>query len=186
MPNGLVIMHWDERIGAEVVAAHPKGTRVEERTLMQIYAQHEYSGQSGFVSLSIGTLNLSSYFTGPESKVYILLLMDMDEDSFEYEEILIDVGRQVLKTMENRETLRALLPNYFQRICAFPTLTPEQKLALFFQSDVKKLILERFRNEVTIPRSELDIWIKDEYRKSVSIDLEGILDRMIKLGLIKY
>src|SRR6056297_3028417 len=186
MPNGIVIMHWDERIGAEIIASHPKGTRIEERTLMQVYAQHEYSGEAGFISLSVGTLNLTSYFTGPETNVYIVLLMDIDEDAFEYEEILIDVGRQVLETMDNPETLKALLPNYFQRICAFPTLSGEQKLALFFQNEVKRLILERFRNEVAIPRSELDIWIKDKYKKAVSIDLDGILDRMIKLGLIKY
>ncbi|MFX1325337.1 MAG: hypothetical protein ACFE8N_10285, partial [Promethearchaeota archaeon] len=41
-PLGLLVMKWDERIGAELLAKYPEDIDVSDKTLMQIYGTHEY------------------------------------------------------------------------------------------------------------------------------------------------
>ena len=67
MPIGLVVMRWDDRAGTEVLTKYPTEIVLTEKTLMQIYSTHEYSGESGMISLMIGSLNIASYFTGPSA-----------------------------------------------------------------------------------------------------------------------
>jgi len=47
MPLGMLIMHWDERIGVEVLGAYPEEATIPEKSLMQIYSQHEFTGEVG-------------------------------------------------------------------------------------------------------------------------------------------
>jgi hypothetical protein len=74
MPVGLVVMRWDERIGTEILAKYPEEINITDKTLMQVYSTHEYSGESGMISLMVGSLNIASYYTGPEKGYYILVL----------------------------------------------------------------------------------------------------------------
>ncbi|MDX1797143.1 MAG: hypothetical protein R3255_00700, partial [Candidatus Lokiarchaeia archaeon] len=64
MPIGLVVMRWDDRVGTEILAKYPEEINVTDKTLMQVYSTHEYSGESGMISLMIGSLNIASYYTG--------------------------------------------------------------------------------------------------------------------------
>ncbi|MHA2325773.1 MAG: hypothetical protein ACXACB_10255, partial [Promethearchaeota archaeon] len=59
-PIGLVIMRWNERIGTETLAKYPEETQVSEKTLMQVYSTHEYSGERGIITLTSGALNIVS------------------------------------------------------------------------------------------------------------------------------
>jgi hypothetical protein len=186
MPRGMVLMHWNERIGAEIITNFPKDIAVEERTLMQIYAQHEYSAAAGFVSLTVGALNLVSYYTGVESQLYLILLLNAEEDGMDYEEGLVDTSREVVKSVENLDTLRMLIPRLFQRLAVYPKLELEQKLGIIMLDEIKRMIINRFRNEVAIQKSEIEIWLKDEYRGQVFFDIDGILDSLIKMGILKY
>ena len=186
MPIGLIIMKWDERIGAEIVSRHPSNINVEEKTMMQLYAQHEYSGEAGFVSLTIGALNLVSYYTGPDSHFYMLLILDPDEEGMQFEDGMVEISRQVLEVKDNIETLKTLTPTFFQRISVYPKLTDEQRLGLFMQDEVKHMIFMRFREEVVISRSEIQIWLKDLYKKAVEFDMQAIMEEFVKLGLVKY
>ncbi|MHA2474063.1 MAG: hypothetical protein ACXAES_12620, partial [Promethearchaeota archaeon] len=73
MPVGLVIMRWDERAGTELLARYPEEIVLSDKVLMQVTSTHEYSGEVGMISLSVGSLNIASYYTGPEQGYYILL-----------------------------------------------------------------------------------------------------------------
>ncbi|MFW9902617.1 MAG: hypothetical protein ACFFDY_15220, partial [Candidatus Thorarchaeota archaeon] len=64
-PTGLMLMQWDEKIGTKVLAKYPDDLDVSEKTLLQIYGTHEYSGEKGIVNLTVGTTNILSYYTGP-------------------------------------------------------------------------------------------------------------------------
>ena len=72
MPIGLIIMRWDVRISVQIEAKYPEEITIEDKTLMQIYSAHEYSGEPGMISLLVGPLNIASYFTGPEKGLYII------------------------------------------------------------------------------------------------------------------
>lgn len=185
MPKGLVIMNWDERVGADILGKFPRNIDVTDKTLMQLYAQHEYLGEAGCVSLNVGAMNLISCYSGPEFKLYAILVLEPEEDGFEYEDALVEVNNLACAAKENVSTLKQMIPNYFQRVKAYPTLSDEQRLGLFFSDEVKRMVLERFRKEMIIAQSEIQIWLKDKYRSKVIVDVSSIIDKMLKMGMVK-
>ncbi|MHA1473656.1 MAG: hypothetical protein ACTSRX_04800 [Promethearchaeota archaeon] len=183
MPSGLVVMHWDERIGVEVIGAYPQEATIQEKTLMQLYSQHEFTGEAGLVSIAAGAVNLASYYTGPESAIYVILILTMEEDGDVYEEGLSDITRQILMNLES-DSLNAILPPLFQRLSVYPTLKEEQRYGMFLNSEIKRMILDRLREECVISKSEISIWLKDQYKEGF-VDIENILNAMVKLGIVK-
>jgi hypothetical protein len=183
MPSGIVIMHWDERMGVEVIGAYPQEAIIQEKTLMQLYSQHEFTSEAGLVSISAGAVNLASYYTGPESAIYVVLILTIEEDGDVYEEGLADITRQILMNLDP-DSLNAILPPLFQRLSVYPTLKEEQRYGMFLTSEIKRMILERLKEECVISKSEISIWLKDHYREGF-IDIENILNSMIKLGIVK-
>jgi hypothetical protein len=183
MPMGLVIMHWDERVGVEVVAAYPSEAQIQEKTLMQLYSQHEFTGEAGMVSLMAGATNLASYYTGPDTGVYVVMILSSDEDGDAYEEGLAEISRQIIMNLDS-SALTTLLPSLFQRLSVYPTLNYEQKLAMLLHSDVKRMLLNRLREDSVITKSEIAIWLKDQYKDGF-VDIESIVGGMVKAGVVK-
>jgi len=140
MPIGLEIMHWDERIGVEVLSCYPEDMVLAEKTLMQLYSQHEFTGEPGMVSMMAGSSNLASYYTGPDTAIYIVLVLTADEDGDMYEEGLVEISQQVTANLDPG-ALKALLPSLFQRLAVYPHLTNEQKLAILLQNEIKSNII---------------------------------------------
>ena len=183
MPVGLVVMRWDERVGTETLARYPEEVNITDKTLMQVYSTHEYSGESGMISLMVGSLNIASYYTGPEKGYYILLLLNLDDDPDAYEGGLADVSRIILQNLED-EAYLDMIASLFQRLSVYPTLNHEQRLAITYQDEIKRLIINRLREEGVVSKSELMVWLKDKYRQGF-VDLEGVLIELIKRDIIK-
>jgi hypothetical protein len=183
MPIGLVVMKWDERVGTEILAKYPPEINVTDKTLMQVYSTHEYSGESGMISLMIGSLNIASYYTGPERGFYILLLLNIDDDPDAYEGGLADTSRMILQNLEDDSYLQ-LIPSLFRRLSVYPSLNNEQRLAMTYQDEIKRMIVNRLRDEGVVSKSELMVWLKDRYKQGF-VDLEGVLIELIKREIIK-
>jgi len=183
MPVGLVVMKWDERVGTEILAKYPEEIIITDKTLMQVYSTHEYSGESGMISLMVGSLNIASYYTGPEKGYYILLLLNIDDDPDAYEGGLIDASRTILQNLDE-DAYRQLVPSLFRRISVYPTLNEEQQLAITYQDEVRRLIINRLREEGVVSKSELIIWLKDRYKQGF-VDIEGIVIELIKRDIVK-
>ena len=183
MPTGLVVMHWDERVGVEILGQYPQEVTIQEKTLMQLYSQHEFTGDAGLVTLTAGATNLASYYTGSESGVYVILVLTVEEDGDAYDEGLAEMTRQVIMNLDP-DALKQILPSIFQRLSVYPTLNDEQRMAMIFNSDVKRMILKRLRDESVISKSEIAIWIKDQFKDGF-VDIENILSSMVKLGIMK-
>ena len=183
MPVGLVVMRWDERVGTEILAKHPEEIVITDKTLMQVYSTHEYSGESGMISLMVGSLNIASYYTGPEKGYYILMLLNLDDDPDAYEGGLADASRIILQNLED-DAYQSMIPSLFRRLSVYPTLNTEQQLAMTYQDEIKRMIINRLREEGTVSKSELMVWLKDRYKQGF-VDLEGVLIELIKRELIK-
>ncbi|MHA1731833.1 MAG: hypothetical protein ACTSU5_07810 [Promethearchaeota archaeon] len=183
MPIGLVVMRWDERMGAEICATYPEDTSITEKTLMQVYSTHEYSGEAGMVSLMVGSLNIASYYTGPETSYYFLLLLSLEEDPDVYEDGMADLARIFLANLEGK-AYEALIPSLFQRISVYPSLRDEQKLAMIYVDEAKRMILTRLRDEGNVSKSELSVWLKDEYKQGF-VDIDTTLTSLVKEDLVK-
>jgi hypothetical protein len=182
-PIGLVLMEWNERVGTEILAKYPEETIISEKTCMQIYSTHEYSGEKGTITLSVGTLNIVSYYTGPEQGYYLLLILDLEDDPDLYEGGMADALRGLLQNIED-DTYKMLMPSYFQRLSLYPTFSDEEILALTYQDEAKRMIIEYLREAGIISKSELVIWFKDKYTEKF-IDLEATLSDLLKKGIIK-
>jgi len=115
MPVGLVVMKWDDRVGTEILAKYPEEIVITDKTLMQVYSTHEYSGESGMISLMVGSLNIASYYTGPDKGYYILLLLNIDDDPDTYEGGLVDASRTILQNLED-DAYTQLVPSLFRRL----------------------------------------------------------------------
>ncbi|MFX1428967.1 MAG: DUF2341 domain-containing protein [Promethearchaeota archaeon] len=182
-PIGLVLMEWNERVGTEILAKYPEETIISEKTCMQIYSTHEYSGEKGTITLSVGSLNIVSYYTGPEQGYYLLLILDSEDDPDLYEGGMADALRGLLQSIED-DSYKMLMPSYFQRLSLYPTFSDEEILALTYQDEAKRMIIEYLREAGIISKSELVIWFKDKYTEKF-IDLEATLSDLLKKGIIK-
>ena len=183
MPMGLLIMHWDDRIGVEILGAYPEEIQIDDKTLMQLYSQHEYTGEAGLVTLTAGAVNLASYYTGAETALYVILVLTTQEDGEVFEDGLAEITRTIAANMASGN-LEPLLPTLFQRLSVYPNMDAEQKLANILSNDLKKEIILRLEEDVLISKSELSIWLKDQYKDGF-FDLETELTYLIKAGLIK-
>ena len=76
-PLGLILMKWDERVGVDLLAKYPEDANLSDKTLMQIYGTHEYSGEKGLITLIRGNLNVLSYYfdQDPLSQLILSLLL---------------------------------------------------------------------------------------------------------------
>ena len=183
MPTGLIIMHWDDRTGAKIIGAYPKNTKLDEKTLMQLYAQHEYTSEAGLVTLTSGIINLASYYTGPEKAIYVILLLSIEEEGEIYEYGLADVT-QIIAPNIYSGNISDLLPSLFQRLNIYPHLNSEQKLAIIYANKLKRSILFRLQEEAVINKSEIHIWLRDKYKDGF-FDIETELNVLVKEGIIK-
>lgn len=179
----MIVMKWDQRVGTEVLAKYPEEITASPKTLMQVYSTHEYSGEAGMVSLMVGSLNIASYYTGPDKGYYIMLLLNLEEDPDSYEGGLVDISRVILQNLDDK-TYKKMIPDLFRRISVYPTLNHEQRLALTYQDEVKRMIIKRLQEEGVVSKSELSVWLKDKYRQGF-VDLDGVLIELIKRELIK-
>ncbi|MFX1574311.1 MAG: hypothetical protein ACFFB0_16345 [Promethearchaeota archaeon] len=183
MPIGLVLMRWDIKVSTEILAKYPEELVISEETLMQIYAAHEYTGEPGMISLLVGPLNIASYYTGREKPLYIILILNLDEDPDTFEGGLADISRVIFQNYEDNAYLE-MIPFLFQRLSTYPYLNEEQSLAITYIDGVNRLIINRLRDEGVISKSELKIWLKDKYREGF-FDVDAILMELIKREIIK-
>ncbi|KKL52637.1 hypothetical protein LCGC14_2283470 [marine sediment metagenome] len=186
MTKGLVLMKWSPKSGYEVLTIFPDDLKISERTLMQIYSAHEYTGELGIIAIRVGPLNIVSYYTGREKPLYIILLLNLDEDPDLYEGGLADISRVILENYEDYgypHIVPSLFHYLFQRLSLYPHMNEEQILAFSYLDTVNNLIINRLREERILPKSEINIWLKDVYRKAF-FDVDAILKELIKKEIV--
>jgi len=183
MPIGLILMRWDPKISTDIILKYPEELIITDETLMQIYAAHEYTAEPGMISLMVGHLNIASYYTGGDKPLYIILLLNLDDDPDIYEGGLADISRIIMQNYENQAYLE-MIPFLFQRLSAYPHLNEEQALALTYEDEINRLLLNRLRDEGVVSKSELKVWMKEKYYRGF-FDIDGILIELIKKEIIK-
>ena len=107
------------------------------KLLMQIFSQHEYSGDAGLVILMSDNVNLASYFTGHEHQIFVILFLTEQEDGNLFEDGLADIAREMLLHIDSPD-LNQILEHHYPRLEIYPRITNEQKLAMVFLNDIKR------------------------------------------------
>jgi len=183
MPTGIVLMKWDERLGVSILAQHPESIEITNKILMQIYSTHEYSRESGLVSLNVGAMNLVSYYTGPDLGIYLILALTLDEDPEVFEDGLSDATRVIVYNLDN-DAYKPLIPSIFQRLSVYPKLTDELKTAMLYTDSARRMVINRLQIEGSLLKSEVSVWLKDQYREGFA-DAEGLIHSLIKDSIVK-
>ncbi|TXT60255.1 MAG: hypothetical protein BAJALOKI2v1_120037 [Promethearchaeota archaeon] len=106
MVNRLYLLTWNERSGIEIISKYPDSVELglTKRDFFQIYNMHQYSpGKKGIVSLTLNSINFISYYGGPESEYYVVLVLNILENPDDFEEIMEEVALEVLDKIEQIE-----------------------------------------------------------------------------------
>lgn len=184
MPVGLIFMKWNEITGNEILTKYPEEVEITERNLMQIFDTHDFSGVKGLISLMVGTLNIVSWYSGPEPPNYcITLLLDIDDDPDDYQDALAEVSQIILQNLEDGVYLD-IMPSLYQKLVQYPSLSSEQKLAITYNNEIKRSILIRLREEGVILKTDLTDWLQERFLKGFG-DLDTILFELVQKGIIE-
>ncbi len=181
MPKGIAIMEWNDRSGAEILATYPEEYNIDPKLMMQIFSQHEYSGEGGLIILMSEMINLASYSSGGSDQIFVILFLTEEEDGHSFEDGLADVARE-MKIHKDSDDMQEILERQYRRLEIFPRINKEQKLSLVYFNDIRRAIIGRLRAECMLQKSELNIWIKDEFREG-EIDIEWIINSVLQNGL---
>lgn len=183
MPIGLIFMKWNEITGNEILTKYPEAVEITDRNLMQIFDTHDFSGEKGLISLMVGSLNIISWYSGPDTNYCITLLLDIDDDPDDYQDGLSEVSQIILQNLED-DVYIDIIPSLYQKIVQYPSLTFEQKLAVTYNNEIKRSLLIQLREEGVILKSDLTDWLQERYLKGFG-DLDTILFELVQKEIIE-
>lgn len=124
MPDGLIVMKYDERSGIDIMAKYPEEKlKISNKTLMHILNLHEFSKHPGIASLTIQNINFVTYYSGSETDFFFILMLNMLEDPEDYENVLEDVSQIVLENIGKNKYIE-MLPSLFKQIVEYPKNKP--------------------------------------------------------------
>ncbi|MBN2149983.1 MAG: hypothetical protein JW839_00925 [Candidatus Lokiarchaeota archaeon] len=118
MPTGVLIIHWDDKRGAELHAAVPQGVPTTAGLLQQIYSAHRYASlEAGYAALTFQDMRIISFFSGlkgviiGEPNYAVAMLLRKDEPVAKFKELLLAESKAILTNMHSpkeKELLDAL------------------------------------------------------------------------------
>lgn len=120
MPDGLIVMKYDDRSGIDIKATYPEGKlKTSDRTLMHIFNLHEFSKNPGIASLTIDNINFVTYYSGSKTDYFFILILNILENPEDFEEILKEVSQNILENLEKNKFVE-MLPLLFKQIKNYP------------------------------------------------------------------
>ncbi|MFB0560197.1 MAG: hypothetical protein ACETWM_03020 [Candidatus Lokiarchaeia archaeon] len=183
MPFGIIVVRWDNRLGAVLEAKFPEDIRTTEDQIMKIYTAHAMGeAAAGFMSMRLGNLNVASYYGGWDLNYYVALLLTLEENADDYEDGLAEISAGIFAKLENEE-YKAELEDLYTKLTRFPTLSEEQKMGVILSDPARLSIIERMIEEGNTTISDLEIWLKNKLDVK-AIELYSFLAPLIKNGLV--
>ncbi len=120
MPEGFIIMRYDDRSGIDIKTTFPEGKlETSERTLMHIFNLHEFSNEPSIASLTVEKINFVTYYSGSQTDYFFILILNILENPEDYEEILEEVSKTILKNLKRNHYYK-MLPSLYNQIIEYP------------------------------------------------------------------
>ncbi|MHA1409947.1 MAG: hypothetical protein ACTSQY_06525 [Candidatus Odinarchaeia archaeon] len=187
MPLGLIVIRWDNKVGAVLEAKTPRNLNVTDDHVMRIFTTHALGNSApGFLSMKIEELNVASYYSGDvpnrEEQFCISLILDADEDSEAFEEILAEIADDIINAYGTPKFIE-ILNKGFEMVTKATELDEDQRFALIFSDPIRIAVLNKL-TEGSITQKELADWIKETKGVDVT-DMNLVLAPFIKTGLIR-
>jgi len=122
MPKGILIIKWDNEIGAILVSKYPKKLKITTKLLTNIYANHRIeSTDPNFASLTLKDSKITSFFSGlgenfiGEPNHIVALVLRRDEKPHLFREILKKGAATILSNLKN-DQIEKILPELFKEM----------------------------------------------------------------------
>ena len=120
MPQGILLLKWDNEIGPVLIASHPTNLKITNNLLTQIYSAHRYSSlQPGFSSLTLPNYKICSFFSGLGEEIIevenyvVALLLRRDEKVSTFRQSLNKIAATILGNIHN-DKYKKLVPKLFK------------------------------------------------------------------------
>ncbi len=200
MPKGYIITQWTEDEGLIAPVCYPEQITVDLDDMMRIFYAHiTGAGEAGnvLVRLERARSNVSSYFTGMESEVPLMinLMLELGEDPDMFGEAVIreingeilkylnQMGTNISETYEIIEKLKIYLKNALFLLDRLKNMTKEQRMAQIYSTERGKAILALLQERAR-SRKELQTLLEEKLDTIIS-NFEITLDPFIKTDLVK-
>ena len=109
-------MRYDNKSGISIKAKYPsKELNVTDGTLMNIFSLHEFSKQDGVSSLTVGEINITTYYAGEDLGYYVVLILELLEDPEDYEKGLKEISKIILENLKEEKYID-MLPSLYNQI----------------------------------------------------------------------
>ena len=198
MPEALLLIDWDSKIGAVLKAKVPANFadyyREDLNTeIMRIFTSHAMGdAAAGFASLTVRIggkeYNVASYYTGvvrEEEQYCVSLLLGTNEDPKAYEGALTSVVPHITNavvSMTDAE-LQEELENTYRRIIRLAGMTDESRLARLFADEVTRAVFPKLWKG-GVSKEDLEEWLK-MVTGLASVSVDSIIAPFEELGLVK-
>jgi hypothetical protein len=115
MPYGIVVMRWDDRMGAEVIAQHPSDFKYTTADLIRVYDIHENIREAGITYFNNENVNIISYYAGRKYNLYIILKLTILEDPDNFEDLLLKISDIILDNVK-KDNLKGILKKIWNNV----------------------------------------------------------------------
>lgn len=115
MAQGLVVMEWNDRSGTDVILKSPESVKINLKELLQVISIHKYSRERGVTGFSDDSKNILSYYAGPETNLYFILILTSLDDPDDFEERLEKVSNIILDNLDDGG-YKKLLPSLLTQL----------------------------------------------------------------------
>lgn len=188
MPKGIVVIRWDDKLGALVEVKHPQQLEVTQDHIMRIFTTHTLGDSTqGFLSMKIEDLNVASYYSGIipqlESQFCVSLLLNSDEEAELFEEVLVEAAVEILEAFQKPIFQEKIVESY-ENISKAILLEEDQRYALIFSDPLRLAILNKL-TEGSVTRKELIDWVREQKNMEIT-DLNVTLSPFIRTGMVRF
>lgn len=117
MPDGILVMKWNERTAIDVLFKHPENEnfKISNKTLLHVLNLHGFKRKPGIASLTTGHINFITYYSGREKGYYVILLLNMLEIPEDYECEFRKIAQKIIESLEE-ESFEEIIPPLFKKL----------------------------------------------------------------------
>jgi len=128
MPFGIIVVKWDERLGAVLEAKYPEHVRTTDDQIMKIYTAHALGEITRFLSMKGDNFNVVSYFSGIKTNHYVALLLTPEENAEDYKDGLAKIAAKIFSKIKNGK-YKSKLGDLYDKLTKYPALKEEEDTA---------------------------------------------------------
>lgn len=199
MPKGFALLEWTMEEGLVLNKKFPEPLEIDLDDMMRVFYAHiTGTGEKGnvIVRLEKAQSNISSHFTGIESKVpyMINLILELGEDPEMFGDVVTEINTNILQYLDKvsespaqkfeiYNELDKYMAKMFEFLKRLGNLNKEQKIAQIYSSPKGRQILEKLQ-ESPISKKELKIYL-EENLKQIITNLDISLESFIQTGIMK-